>query len=77
MLYLRDPKISKSPYFPQIDGKAPKFLKIHISKRLDSKVLKFCTQASLIESSMWAKFQIKIQSNDLIQKIGVVEGRIH
>ena len=43
---------------------------MHISERLHPKFLKLCTQASLIETFMWAKFQIEIRKYDFIGKLG-------
>jgi hypothetical protein len=60
---------SKSPCFPDINGKASRFWKMHISERLHLNVLEFCTQASLNETFMWPKFQTKIQKYRVIDKL--------
>jgi hypothetical protein len=46
---------------------------MHISKKLHSKVLKFCTQAGLNETFMCAKFQIKIWKYYCIDKLPPTE----
>jgi hypothetical protein len=45
-------------------------LKIHNSERLYSTLLKFSMKASLVETFIWAKFQMEIQKYGLARKMG-------
>ena len=45
-------------------------LKIHNSERLSPKLLKFSVKASLVETFIWAKFQVKVPKYDLAEKMG-------
>ena len=45
-------------------------LKIHNSEILCPKLLKFSMKASLVETFIWAKFQVEIPKYDLARKMG-------
>jgi hypothetical protein len=48
-----------------------------MSERLYPKILKFCTEASLSETSLWPKFQVKIRNYNFLRKIRVIKDIIH
>jgi hypothetical protein len=53
-----------------IDGKPPISWKIHNSKRLCLKLLKFFVNASLVETFIRANFQVEIKKYDFAGKLG-------
>jgi len=44
-------------------------LKNHISVTICTKILKLCDQASLTETLMWTKLQVKIRNFDVTGKL--------
>jgi hypothetical protein len=59
-----------------INEKAFKLLTIHISVTFDQTLLKLCASVSLTVTFICAKFQIKIQGYDIMEKLSHTR-RIH
>ena len=43
--------------------------KIHMSERLYPKILKFCAESGLSETSVWPMFQVKIRNYNFLRKM--------